>query len=151
MNLDLFSRMHLKMLHCRFLEIQWLESGELMIVMRHNGALKWREASGRVSGDGWKGERTRWRVVAAATGKRASCLFKKRQQPPKPLSASAWAMLMRLVLVGWLSIESPGDWRQAVGEGLGVDDSWDPVSQEQANRERGRKKKTSNRGRARRG
>lgn len=79
--------------------------------------------------------------MAAATGKRASCLFKKRQQPPKPLSASAWAMLMRLVLVGWLSIESPGDWRQAVGEGLGVDDSWDPVSQEQANRERGRKKK----------
>lgn len=52
MNLDLFSKMHLKMLHCRFLEIQWLESGELMIMMRHNGALKWREASGRVSGDG---------------------------------------------------------------------------------------------------
>lgn len=45
MNLDLFSKMHLKMLHCRFLEIQWLESGELMIVMRHNGALKWREES----------------------------------------------------------------------------------------------------------
>lgn len=28
-----------------------------------------------------------------------------------------------------------------MGEGLGVDDSWDPVSQEQAGRERGRKKK----------
>lgn len=52
MNLDLFSRIHLEMLHCRFLEIQWLQSGELMMVMRHNGALKWREASGRVSGDG---------------------------------------------------------------------------------------------------
>lgn len=42
--------------------------------------------------------------MAAATGKRASCLFKKRQQP-KPPSASASAMLMRLVLVGWPSME----------------------------------------------
>lgn len=57
-------------------------------------------------------------------------------------------MLMRLMLVGWPSMKLPADWRLCVGEGLGVDDSWDPASQEQADRERGRKKK-SDRGRER--
>lgn len=77
--------------------------------------------------------------MATTTGKRSSCLFKKTTTAQTAL-ASALAMLMRLVLVGWPSMKLIGDWRLCVGEGLGVDDSWDPASQEQADRERGRKK-----------
>lgn len=44
------------------------------------------------------------------------------------------------VSAGWPSLYgAAGDWRAAVGEGLGVDDSWDPVSLEQAGRREGGK------------
>lgn len=80
--------------------------------------------------------------MAAATGKRASCLFKKRQQP-KPPSALSLGYANE-VSAGWPALNGAArDWTLAVGEGLGVDDSWDPASQEQADRERerGRKKR----------
>ena len=83
--------------------------------------------------------------MAAATGKQASCLFKKRQQPNRPRSQTGYA---NEVIAGWLAFNGgPCDWRLALGEGLGVDDSWDPASQEQSDRERGEKK--NDRGRAR--
>ena len=87
--------------------------------------------------------------MAAATGKRASCLFKKRQQPKPPSALSPG--YANEVSAGWPALNGAArDWTPAVGEGLGVDDSWDPASQEQADREREREKKESGRGRARR-
>lgn len=44
------------------------------------------------------------------------------------------------VSAGWPALKGAAcDWRPAVGEGLGVEDSWDPASLEQADK-RGRKK-----------
>lgn len=45
------------------------------------------------------------------------------------------------VSAGWPALNGAAcDWRLGVGEGLGVDDSWDPASQEQADRERQRER-----------
>lgn len=75
--------------------------------------------------------------MAAALGKWASCLFKKRQQPRAPWASAGYA---NGVSAGWLALKGPAsDWRLALGEGLGVDDSWDPASQEQADKREGGK------------
>lgn len=57
---------------------------------------------------------------------------------------------MRLVLVGWPSKELLVIGGCLWGEGLGVDDSWDPASQEQADK-RGRKKSKQGESEAREG
>lgn len=45
------------------------------------------------------------------------------------------------VSAGWLALKGAVcDWRLILGEGLGVDDSWDPASQEQADKREGGKK-----------
>lgn len=47
------------------------------------------------------------------------------------------------VSAGWPSLYGAAcDWKLAVGEGLGMDDSWDPVSLEQAGRREGGKIRT---------
>lgn len=80
--------------------------------------------------------------MATATGKRASCLFKKRQQPQTALGLGFGFGYANEVSAGWPALNGVAcDWRLGVGEGLGVDDSWDPASQEQADREREREKK----------
>lgn len=78
--------------------------------------------------------------MAAATGKQASCLFKKTTTAQTALGLSLG--YANEVSAGWLAFNGAAcDWRLAMGEGLGVDDSWDPASQEQADREREREKK----------
>lgn len=102
-------------------------------------ALKWRDESGGVSGDsgesGGRGEGSRPQTV----GKRASCLFKRRQQPTAAPGPSR-AMLMRLVLVGRPS-KAP---RAIGGPPWGRVWAWrtagiQPASREQADK-RGRKR-----------
>lgn len=72
--------------------------------------------------------------------------LKNDNSPNRPDRSPGYA---NEVSAGWLAFNGAArDWRLAVGERLGVDDSWVPASQEQADREGGRKK--SCRGRARR-
>lgn len=114
--------------------------------LRHKEALKmegsvwerlWRRVRGRGQGEGSR----------PAAGKRASCLFKKRQtaQTASGLRGSGYA---NEVSAGWLALNGAArDWLAAVGEGLGVDDSWDRVSQEREEKkksegERGRQADT---------
>lgn len=79
-------------------------------------------------------------------GNKPAVSLKNDNSPNRPGLSPGYA---NEVSVGWLALNGAArDWRLGVGERLGVDDSWDPASQEKADREGGRKK--SYRGRARR-
>lgn len=63
--------------------------------------------------------------------------LKDDNSPPRPWAEPGYA---NEVSAGWPALKGPPcDWRPAVGEGLGVEDSWDPASPEQADK-RGRKR-----------
>lgn len=56
------------------------------------------------------------------------------------------------VSAGWLALKRAAcDWMLVMGEGLGVDDSWDPASQEQADKREGEKKSDRGESKARGG
>lgn len=63
--------------------------------------------------------------------------LKDDNSPPRPRAEPGYA---NEPSAGWPAPEGAArDWRPAVGEGLGVEDSWDPASREQADK-RGRKR-----------
>lgn len=63
--------------------------------------------------------------------------LKDDNSPPRPRAEPGYA---NEVSAGWPALKGAVcDWRPALGEGLGVEDSWDPASQEQADK-RGRKR-----------
>lgn len=71
-------------------------------------------------------------------GKKPAVSLKNDNSPNRPGLSPGYA---NEVSAGWLVLNGAArDWRLGVGERLGVDDSWDPASQEQADREGGRKK-----------
>lgn len=82
-------------------------------------------------------------------GNKPAVSLKNDNSPNRPGLSLGYA---NEVSAGWPALNGAArDWTLGVGERLGVDDSWDPASQERADREGGREKRAVERERARQG